>query len=413
MTKSDVIGNLKEYQDFIQLNLKKAKKFAQKSISKSYLTGCTWIMLTENESDITFFYTFRNNDQLLITKNGNVEKAKYEIIVDNNSLLIEKKDIIEHFNIVNFQDDYLILNKLSTKEYLIFANQTKFKDALKDNVLKLLIERNNPIKEIKHKEIEREDNKKISNKNDYSDLNWFFFIVIIIAIIATIFSLTKIANKNSQNYINDEVEAVPPIEVEAVPPMVEDVMNNEDNPVPSTYDYDKIKKKFKIFKKGKFMFKETSFLYEFKNNDLFESDFILSIYLDSTKKLLYTETFTSTNAELSNVRIIDNFFSYEHSSGGGSSGAIWIYQNYLDLNNYKNYELEYDCYMEDCYDNNIDDFKTYKKLYEIMKRRLIPQYSKEEPKIKNEEDNNTFENNSIKSVKEKIHSPEYFDSIEN
>jgi hypothetical protein len=245
MTKSDVIGNLKEYQDFIQLNLKKAKKFAQKSISKSYLTGCTWIMLTENESDITFFYTFRNNDQLLITKNGNVEKAKYEIIVDNNSLLIEKKDIIEHFNIVNFQDDYLILNKLSTEEYLIFANQTKYKDAVKENVLKLLIESNKPIKEIKHKEIERVEKKKISNKNDYSDLKWFFLIVTVIAIISTIFSLTKIANKNSQYNNEEPVEAPPeeevypitettsqlnidtnisesePVEVEPIPPIAE------------------------------------------------------------------------------------------------------------------------------------------------------------------------------------------------
>jgi len=37
MKKYDMIGNLKEYQNFIQLNLKKAKKFAQKSISQSYL----------------------------------------------------------------------------------------------------------------------------------------------------------------------------------------------------------------------------------------------------------------------------------------------------------------------------------------------------------------------------------------
>jgi len=188
-----MIGNLKEYQDFIQLNLKKAKKFAQKSISQSYLTGCTWIMLNENENDKNVFYTFRNNDQLLITTNGNVEKAKYEIIIDNNSLLIEKKDIIEHFNIVNFQDDYLILNKLSTEEYLVFANQTKYKDAIKENVLRLLIKENEPVEDEKYaqEKITENDNTKNSELNvDHFDIMIFIIFISIFAIlISLIFDL--------------------------------------------------------------------------------------------------------------------------------------------------------------------------------------------------------------------------------
>jgi len=216
MKKYDMIGNLKEYQDFIQLNLKKAKKFAQKSISQSYLTGCTWIMLNENENDKNVFYTFRNNDQLLITTNGNVEKAKYEIIIDNNSLLIEKKDIIEHFNIVNFQDDYLILNKLSTEEYLVFANQTKYKDAIKENVLRLLIKENEPVEDEKYaqEKITENDNTKNSELNeDYIDIKNKLFIIFIsilaILIILAVYFKEK-TNKNSDN-IEEAVEA-PPVE---------------------------------------------------------------------------------------------------------------------------------------------------------------------------------------------------------
>jgi len=213
-----MIGNLKEYQDFIQLNLKKAKKFAQKSISQSYLTGCTWIMLNENENDKNVFYTFRNNDQLLITTNGNVEKAKYEIIIDNNSLLIEKKDIIEHFNIVNFQDDYLILNKLSTEEYLVFANQTKYKDAIKENVLRLLIKENEPVEDEKYaqEKITENDNTKNSELNeDYIDIKNKLFIIFIsilaILIILAVYFKEK-TNKNSDN-IEEAVEALPAEEI--------------------------------------------------------------------------------------------------------------------------------------------------------------------------------------------------------
>ncbi len=213
-----MIGNLKEYQDFIQLNLKKAKKFAQKSISQSYLTGCTWIMLNENENDKNVFYTFRNNDQLLITTNGNVEKAKYEIIIDNNSLLIEKKDIIEHFNIVTFQDDYLILNKLSTEEYLVFANQTKYKDAIKENVLRLLIKENEPVEDEKYaqEKITENDNTKNSELNeDYIDIKNKLFIIFIsilaILIILAVYFKEK-TNKNSDN-IEEAVEALPAEEI--------------------------------------------------------------------------------------------------------------------------------------------------------------------------------------------------------
>jgi TM2 domain-containing membrane protein YozV len=119
---------------FINSNLNKAKKYTQLKISKSYLTGCTWILASESEN---IQYIFRENNELLISKNGLVEKKNYELIIDNNSLLLSDNSKTELYNIVLVQNDFLFLNKVSENKILRFANQTKFKDSIKSEFIKL------------------------------------------------------------------------------------------------------------------------------------------------------------------------------------------------------------------------------------------------------------------------------------
>ena len=127
---------VKNSEELLSSNITKIKKVAQKTISKSYLIGCSWLLVNnENESE-NIIYTFRNNNELLVTKNGIVERFNFELIVDNNSILITKNSIIEHYDIVNIQGDFLFLNKLSSDNIMIFANQTKFKDYLKSELKK-------------------------------------------------------------------------------------------------------------------------------------------------------------------------------------------------------------------------------------------------------------------------------------
>ena len=64
----------------------KAKKSIEKKISKSYLTGCSWIITNEPNDNVLF--TFRTNNELLITTNGIVKRAEYELIIDNNSISV-------------------------------------------------------------------------------------------------------------------------------------------------------------------------------------------------------------------------------------------------------------------------------------------------------------------------------------
>jgi len=114
-------------EQVISTNITKAKKFAEKKISQSYLTSCNWIRQNSNNET----YTFRSNGELLVSKNGIVDRKKYELIIDNNSLIISENAVSELYNIVLVKDDFLHLHRISTNEILIFMNQTKIKDELK------------------------------------------------------------------------------------------------------------------------------------------------------------------------------------------------------------------------------------------------------------------------------------------
>lgn len=118
----------------VSTTLVKVKKTIESKISKSYLTGCSWIITNEPNDNI--LYTFRNNNELLITTNGIVKRAEYELIIDNNSILITKDNITEHYDILNVKNELLFLSKVSTNSILFLANNTKFKDAIKSAVNK-------------------------------------------------------------------------------------------------------------------------------------------------------------------------------------------------------------------------------------------------------------------------------------
>jgi hypothetical protein len=126
--------------NFFGIHINKIKKFAQRRIRKSLLTGCSWVLTNDENDDILF--TFQNNGELLITTNGNVKFGTYKLIVDQDSLLIGDGDTMEHFNVLLIKDKYLFLNKISSTEVLGFANYTKYKDvkrkSLKNQMVKFL-----------------------------------------------------------------------------------------------------------------------------------------------------------------------------------------------------------------------------------------------------------------------------------
>ena len=126
-----IINTTEQSASLVNTSISKAKKSVEKSLSKSYLTSCSWVL--NNELGNNILYTFLNNNELLITTNGSVKKGSYQLIVDNNSILITLDGLILHYNIVNIKNDFLYLNKIASNEVLVFFNNTKIKDKLKQN----------------------------------------------------------------------------------------------------------------------------------------------------------------------------------------------------------------------------------------------------------------------------------------
>lgn len=133
---NDLLNNVSDVanqsSDFINSNFNKARKSVEQSVTKSYITGCSWMQINELTTNVV--YTFRSNNQLLVTVNGNVTRKEFELLVDNNSVLISHNNLTEHFNLVNVKNDFLFLNKFSSEEVIVLANQTKFKDEMKSTL---------------------------------------------------------------------------------------------------------------------------------------------------------------------------------------------------------------------------------------------------------------------------------------
>lgn len=126
-----IINTTEQSASLVNTSISKAKKSVEKRLSKSYLISCSWVL--NNELGNNILYTFLNNNELLITTNGSVKKGSYQLIVDNNSILITLDGLILHYNIVNIKNDFLYLNKIASNEVLVFFNNTKIKDKLKQN----------------------------------------------------------------------------------------------------------------------------------------------------------------------------------------------------------------------------------------------------------------------------------------
>ena len=128
----------------------KIKRFSRTLDTLTKLNNQHWVSVGEI-NDFKKVYIFRKNNQLLISKNGVVEKGIWEYL-GNESILIETKEntfMLKH----GFFDDNIMALKLdSTDEYAFFVNETKYDDEL------------NTVDDIKHF-LSEKYLSKISSKN--------------------------------------------------------------------------------------------------------------------------------------------------------------------------------------------------------------------------------------------------------
>ncbi len=102
----------------------KIQRFSRKLDELTLLTNQHWVLIDEltNTKNV---YIFRNTGDLLISKNGKVEKAKWEYL-GNQSLLIDTQEgsyLFKH----GFFDPNIIALKLDSKEeYALFVNENHY-----------------------------------------------------------------------------------------------------------------------------------------------------------------------------------------------------------------------------------------------------------------------------------------------
>lgn len=128
-------------QTFLADIFPKIQRYSQKLDNLTLLTNQHWVSI-DNIVDNKTVYIFRNNNELLISTNGKVEKAKWEYI-GNKSLLIEKTNESYLFKHGFFDENILALKVDSSNEFAVFVNENNFHGDLNsiDKVLRFLQER--------------------------------------------------------------------------------------------------------------------------------------------------------------------------------------------------------------------------------------------------------------------------------
>lgn len=141
-------------------------------------------------------YIFRPNNELLISLNGKVEKAKWDYI-GHRSLLIDLKEASYLFKHSFFDENIVALKIDSKEEYAFFVNEDKYSGEFNSiakiiDFLKITYEnRSNPILLGKYKEqnVELKElgatNRQTKDESEFIVLFFIIFLFLIVVALAT------------------------------------------------------------------------------------------------------------------------------------------------------------------------------------------------------------------------------------
>lgn len=125
-------------KNYIQSSFLKLRKIGERIRSASILSDTSWLLLAQDDSAKIVYIFKSQKNELYQSFNGNVNKGKWEFIVDSDSLVIDTGEQTELYNATLVSDDFLFLKKDGDSKSLVFANFTKYKDWLKSEVFKKL-----------------------------------------------------------------------------------------------------------------------------------------------------------------------------------------------------------------------------------------------------------------------------------
>ncbi len=155
-------------KQYINDILFKIEKFSKRLDNEVILIKQHWIVLDEDENNKKV-YIFRKNGNLLISINGNVNKAKWELL-DFGNILIENDSNSYLFNHGFLDNEVLILKKDNSIEYFTLVSNFLYQTGI-DNLLKLTDYLSN--KYIEKKVIKEPDSSIKLDISDNNELNVF------------------------------------------------------------------------------------------------------------------------------------------------------------------------------------------------------------------------------------------------
>ncbi|MBF8963903.1 hypothetical protein I0P70_11645 [Pontibacter sp. FD36] len=109
---------------FISDLIPKIQRYSQQLDNLTLLTNQHWVVVDDN-NDTKHVYIFRSNNELLISQNGRVEKAKWEYL-GHDTLLIDRKDESYLFRHGFFDENVLALKTDGNSEYAFLVNESKY-----------------------------------------------------------------------------------------------------------------------------------------------------------------------------------------------------------------------------------------------------------------------------------------------
>ena len=129
-TSSEALKNYSK--DIVNEKFKQFEKKIELQNSILNIKGIDWILLNDSEKEI--IYIFRENGELIISENGNIEKQNFEFVNDNNSLIITIDNKSEIFDIIHLKDGLFFIRKFSSKNALKFVNKKEMKNFSKQEL---------------------------------------------------------------------------------------------------------------------------------------------------------------------------------------------------------------------------------------------------------------------------------------
>lgn len=140
------------------------RQFSETLNIKSILCMQAWHVL--NDQNVKILYIFRKDGSLLISANGDVEKARWEYIKENQTILIEQSTQCLLFHPIFYDDVVLAIQQDGTDRFLAMVNGDKV-----DKFLELTVESiNKHFLYAAHPEIRDAEKREAREKREREEL---------------------------------------------------------------------------------------------------------------------------------------------------------------------------------------------------------------------------------------------------